>query len=198
MNLAYCKLAVCPCCGYEKEIIHLLSGNTIGAVQWSDTKYEAPKLPKASPVQKCPKCGMFYFYNADESRDGDTPSFEKGWLDFDDAVKAYRILWNDSNPGNNSTLLFVVVWAYNDIIRGGGEPLCEQTQTFTEIIAEVLKQEKLDLDIILKAELFREIGYFEDCINLLSEYKAKDSFLQGIVNLILENAKGKNKKVVKL
>ena len=48
------EIVKCPYCGTKKELINLVSGNTFGAVYWSDNKRIAPMLPQASPVQKCP------------------------------------------------------------------------------------------------------------------------------------------------
>ena len=47
----------CPFCGTKKELMTLVSGNTFGAVYWSDNKRIAPMLPTVSPVQKCSNCG---------------------------------------------------------------------------------------------------------------------------------------------
>lgn len=88
MNLAKCQLAVCPYCGEKKEIIRLLSGNTFGSVLWSDAKEVMPMCPSASPIQKCPRCGHFYFLEKVLLKEGDKYSEQKGWLDFEDALKA--------------------------------------------------------------------------------------------------------------
>lgn len=192
MNPAKCKLAICPHCGHKKEILQLISGNTFDAVQWSDAKLVAPMLPKASPVQKCPQCGKFYFLNEVESEEGTNYSLEEGWLDFDDAVKAYEELNDNSDPEKSELLLLIVVWAYNDIIRDGREPLCEQAHVFKNIVGNALKQNVFSCNLILRAELFREISSFDECISVLSTYKPDEEFLQQISNQILEKAKEKN------
>ena len=61
----------------KKEIIRLLSGNSIGATLWSDARYEAPMLPEISPVQKCPTCGHFFLLSKVECKKGNNVSFEK-------------------------------------------------------------------------------------------------------------------------
>ena len=196
MNPAKCKLAICPQCGHKKEIIQLLSGNTIDAVQWSDGKFVAPMLPEASPVQKCPECGKFYFLNEVEIEEGTDYSFEEGWLGFDDAVKAYKELNDGAQSKKKDLLLLIVVWAYNDIVRAGGEPLCEQTRSFKDIVEKALKQNDFDNNLILKAELFREISSFDECISLLSAYKPEKELLQQISNRILVKAKEKDNCVI--
>lgn len=52
---------ICPNCGKTKKLLSLVSGNTCGGRLWSDTKAEYPMLPQLSPIQKCPRCGRYYF-----------------------------------------------------------------------------------------------------------------------------------------
>ena len=52
----------CPHCGGRKYIESISSGNTLQARIWSDYKHEYPMLPHPSPIQRCPKCGKYYFY----------------------------------------------------------------------------------------------------------------------------------------
>lgn len=51
----------CPYCKAVKELLSLVSGNTIGGTHWSDTKKIYPMLPQNSYVQRCPECGKYYF-----------------------------------------------------------------------------------------------------------------------------------------
>ena len=51
----------CPYCKEVKELISLRSGNTFRGTHWSDTKKEYPMLPRTSEVQKCLRCGKYYF-----------------------------------------------------------------------------------------------------------------------------------------
>ena len=49
MNPANSLVVKCPHCGGKKELLQLISGNTLGAEQWSDAKQIAPMLPRVSP-----------------------------------------------------------------------------------------------------------------------------------------------------
>ena len=57
MQPGYARIVYCPYCGEKKELLSLMSGNTIGARYWSDLRMRAPMLPEVSPVQKCHHCG---------------------------------------------------------------------------------------------------------------------------------------------
>ena len=92
---AYCKIALCPRCGGEKEIVQIMSGNTYGAWLWSDSKQIASMLPQVSPIQKCPTCGHYYFFEKACTKEGNKYSDEEGWLSFDEAVEAFGELMTD-------------------------------------------------------------------------------------------------------
>lgn len=51
----------CPHCGGLSRLSSIVSGNTCGMVQWSDTKRYLPMLPSISAVQKCPACEKYFF-----------------------------------------------------------------------------------------------------------------------------------------
>ena len=64
MQPGYARIVYCPYCGEKKELLSLMSGNTIGARYWSDLRMRAPMLPEVSPVQKCHHCGKYYLQYA--------------------------------------------------------------------------------------------------------------------------------------
>lgn len=61
MQLGPTNLYKCPFCGKEKKLLSLISGNTFGAVVWSDTFRDYPMLPEPSRVQHCPECEKYFF-----------------------------------------------------------------------------------------------------------------------------------------
>lgn len=194
MNLAKCQLAVCPHCGTKKEIIRLISGNTIGAVLWSDSKNVAPMLPFASPLQKCPHCDHFYFMYDVIIEDGENYSMEEGWLNFKDAIKAKNELeLNTKEKMHDWTM--IMVWAYNDIIRRGEEPTHVQYEIFKNNVSSMLEANIFEDNVLLKAELYREIGKYEQCAEILENFSFKEKFLSDIANKILIKAKEKDNKV---
>jgi hypothetical protein len=189
-----CILASCPHCGEKKELLQLLSGNTFGAVLWSDAKQVAPMLPRVSDVQKCPACGHYFFLSEAKTEEGDDYSFETGKLSFDEAVEAFCEL-NGCSDDELENLSVVVAWAFNDIIREKRTPTPEQYAKFKDIISSTLEHPKFVGNELLKAELYREIGEFEKCLNILSEYTPEESFLAVIKEKIIEKAKERDSKV---
>ena len=54
-------LVACPLCDHPAMYFTLTSGNTIGAIHWTDGKLEAPMLPQPPAVARCPGCGECYW-----------------------------------------------------------------------------------------------------------------------------------------
>ena len=224
---AYCKLALCPRCGGEKEIVQIMSGNTYGAWLWSDSKQIAPMLPQVSPIQKCPTCGHYYFLKNVNKKEGDTYSDEEGWLSFDDAIEAFNELmtddrrhieewktwsWFDDDKDDENSeafktwlqnnkqkdlelLTIIIVWAFNDMIRNGEVPSQEQYEVFKTMVSSNLKQPILSNNELLKAELYREIGEFDECLVTLEKFNPEDEFLADIRKRIIDKAQEHDDKV---
>lgn len=71
-----CRLT-CPHCGGYKHIESIMSGNTFRGLVWSDSKKDYPMLPSTSPIQRCPKCGAYYFYEEGDPVDMNEDEFRK-------------------------------------------------------------------------------------------------------------------------
>lgn len=191
----------CPHCGGKKELLQLVSGNTCGAEQWSDAKQIAPMLPRVSPIQKCPECGHYYLMSRlspSDQCEGDSCSFETGWLSFDEAIEANKDIESPSNE-ELSTLAIITIWAFNDIVRHGKTPTDEQRTTFVEYVSKVLENHEMFANNkILLGELYREIGKFDECITVLSNFKSDNEYVESIVGSIIEHAKAQESKVFKI
>ena len=200
--IPYKSLVVkCPHCGGKKELLQLISGNTFGAEQWSDAKQIAPMLPQVSPVKKCTHCGHYYLLSRlpkNAMSTGDSFSFNQGWLNFSEALQAVAEIGPISDD-EFSTLGIATIWAYNDIIRNGGEPTEAQRKEFVSFVTKILENKTVfaDNDILL-GELNREIGNYDEAIAILSNYKADDEYVDRIVQTILDKANAKDSKVFKI
>ena len=189
----------CPFCGAKKELISLESGNTFGGKLWSDTKCEYPMLPEPSPIQKCPECGKFYFIDQATSSEGDDWSFEKGELSFEE-LKQAKCQFEDSfdinsKPGYKNLLYITMLYAYNDAFTRPDSSL-EASQDdilcFTEIADELLKSN--DIDLILKGELLRELGRFDESVEHLRVLQRDIPDMRWVIDPIIDHALQKDRK----
>lgn len=187
MNLAKCELAVCPHCGGKKKLLRLMSGNTFNAVQWSDAKIVAPMMPTVSPILKCPKCGHFYFTFEVDKEEGDDYTMECGWLSFEDVIKAKdELRWKEAYWENEMAI--VVMWAYNDIIRSGKKTSWKQDEIFRKTISSLLELSILEDNPLLRAEMYREIGEFDRCLEILENFDIKEEYPAFVAKQIAKRA----------
>lgn len=195
---ANCHVVKCPHCRGEKELFQLKSGNTFNTRQWSDGKQISPMLLRLSPVQKCPECGRYYLLSRlseEDSREGDSYSFETGWLSFEQALEASHDIVSPSED-EQYTLAIITIWAYNDIVRNGEEPSEAQRTMFVEYISKILSNQDMFADNqVLLGELYREIGNYDKCISILSSYVPDNDYVGLVVKSIIEKAKAQDDKV---
>ena len=55
------EILECPYCKTYYKSNSLLSGNTCGALYWTDGKWKAPMLPQYPDVTKCTTCYNFFW-----------------------------------------------------------------------------------------------------------------------------------------
>ena len=161
-----------PGCHSPVKVSTLASGNTFGAVFWTDGKCDAPMLPDHSRLRKHPTEGILFW--ADECEeigtipfDGDRQQAER-WKDVPyDEEPTEQDLFSALESGIADTddkiryLRIRLWWTGNDPIRES------ETGTLTEqhldnlsrlamLLAENDPEQRL-----MKAEVFRELGHFE-------------------------------------
>lgn len=205
MNPGKSKILICPHCGAEKEVMTLLSGNTFGGCQWSDTKKDYPMLPQVSHIQKCPKCGKYFFTGLCESREGPTYSFETGLLTYPELKEAYyQFEGAEIEDPYQMALFYEILYAYNDKYNRDG-CLLEASQADNDFIKQILGrliQLNTDqsgyIDPILKAEFLREKEDYKESYELLKDYDAGDPFLNAIASCIKERALEENPRVFRI
>lgn len=112
------QILTCPYCGEKKKIMSLMSGNTFDAVLWSDNKQIAPMLPEISLIQKCPKCGKYYFRTRQEVVYSDNQDWcsDSGLLTFPEMKEAFVQLseegFEDANEEKRARMM--LHHAFND------------------------------------------------------------------------------------
>lgn len=198
---ANARILTCPHCQGKKEVMQLLSGNTFGAELWSDSKEDAPMLPQVSYVQKCPHCGKYFLMSSQATREtGDDWSMELGELTYDEMKEALGIFHNSSAycmiPKTELSWRLTLLWVANDHYgRKGLELPEEDRELIWDNIRRLIPRVK---DTLLKAELKREIGLFDEAIQTLENHNFSSEWEQEIARGIITHAKDKDTKVFKL
>jgi len=183
------KVIECPKCQGLARVFTLLSGNTFGARRWTDGKMIAPMLPRPPAITKCGDCGH-YFWISDANVIGELPLWgdeakriPSNWktaervreLSESEYFEAIRIGVAESKE-QELHLRIWAWWAGNDLLRSQGQSSVDQTQAVPirspeatanlERLLELLDTSNTD-QRLMKAEVLRELGKFDDAIRLL-------------------------------
>lgn len=195
MNLGYAQILTCPHCMAKKEVLSLISGNTFGQVVWSDNKSIAPMLPRVSFIQECPSCGQFFLMSRQNGTVyGKDYSWDKGDLSYIQLKEAWKQLSMMSDLTDNERLssLIMQVWAFNDLYtrQGEREIPAEEHKYIVAVIEQLLALD--NVDDLLKAELLRETGRFDEAIDILESYPVSNEFLRGLQQKFIDSAAAHN------
>lgn len=90
------QVITCPHCGFLARQHTLVSGNTFGAILWSDGKQEAPMLPEFPAVTRCQGCKHFYWVDEAKVKDEIEP--------FGDKSKCVPKEWERAEPTQHLTI----------------------------------------------------------------------------------------------
>lgn len=200
-------LLKCPKCGEEKRMMSIISGNTFGAVQWSDAYCEAPMLPTLSEVQKCPKCNSYFLlsqakYRYDEAEDAQF-SGDTGRLTYMEMKEALCILEKDSlTIDDQINIRLEFLHRYNDAFREIKEsdeiysdnPSLERNDADRNLNLEQIKaligllNKDNNNQILLIAELYREAGDFEKCLETLNQFHTYSDYERSFVEKLQRKA----------
>lgn len=176
-------ILACPRCGMLVRRQTLLSGNTLGAIYWTDGKCEAPMLPDLPDLVRCRGCGGFYWL-AEAKVEGTLEpdlgpgSVPEAWLrapvvqhptvtDYLDALSSGVTI----DPQKERHLRLRLWWAINDLVRH--DAASEVPPEYREAAADNLRRlfDLLDEDEpeerVMKAEAARELGDFQEALRLL-------------------------------
>lgn len=182
----------CPHCRGLAKISIIVSGNTFGAVRWTDGKMEAPMLPDQTKLTKCNNCDKFYWledaaiigeYDWFNGEDAIPEEWKKAQavqdLDISALVEALDQALGDT-PDREKYLRTRLWWALNDLIRQRDHVdvfLHHKELFYNNLQAiDVLLQSSHDgADQLIRAEIAREAGDFDKCLELLSNISEKYS-----------------------
>ena len=179
----------CPHCGRLSRLSSIMSGNTCGMVQWSDTKRYAPMLPNISAVQKCPVCKKYFFFERSLIV-GSCKSFGNsswGHLSYASLKKALEQL--QPTGENEIKLRLMILHGYNDHYGGcPGTKYPSKAPTRERAHFEQNARRLIELmpdNEVFCAELYRELGEFEQALSILNNIAA-DGYKAQIVEQIKE------------
>ena len=181
----------CPHCKAHVVQEETVSGNTISATYWTDGKREAKMLPDHPLLAKCPVCsGLFW---VDEAVEVDT-----GF----DAAKGKQQVWAPSEkdllgflagpalPGDKEIYLRITAWrSANDVWRRipNATPAFSKNQEQNLKALSDMLDEKEPNQRILKAEIARELGNFDECLGLLSHpFDERYGYAVGFIKKLAE------------
>jgi len=183
------KIIECPKCKGLARVFTLISGNTLGARRWTDGKMIAPMLPMPPAITKCRHCGH-YFWVSDAKEVGELPLWRdksekipSQWesskhikeLSESEYLEAIRIKVA-KNREQELYLRICAWWAGNDPFRFKSQGVAGHPESVPSRSSEArMNLEKLLelLDVtdpeqrLMKAEVLRELGRFDDTICLL-------------------------------
>jgi len=179
------------CSGLIKEVT-MTSGNTFGAIFWTDGKREAPMLPEEPWLVKCPHCdGVVWIDELDEVAEIEpfdvNDEYENAWPYEEPTFQDYlaTIQMSEYERDKECYLRVRAWWAGNDTRRlpgNRGQALSGDEIDNLEMLYNKLEPSN-ENDRIMMAEIKRELGQFEAAEAMLNEPSESD--LLPAVSIIL-------------
>lgn len=185
-----------------------MTANTFGAKLYSDGKSIAPMFPDVPEITKCSICeGIFWLKNQKEIGERNLWDEESEWKDVKGAefltIYEYQSALDNKIYESKDDEIYLrqrIWWGFNDRVRFD-EPIFT-SETDEKLWLDNIKKllELLDIneleEKIMIAELYRNIGEFQKCIEIVTvlENTELDWIREALVSECLE----KNRSVVQL
>ena len=194
----------CPHCEQYAKKRTLISFNTFGAQLWSDAKRIAPMKPEFPSLVFCKKCDQFYWVKDTKKIaeiNNSTELKEKynnvEFIEFPTFHQYFKAL--ETIP--DEKFIRIRIWqSYNDYFRKGKEKdITQDMQNLnTENLYALIKllDESDQNELLMKAEILRNLGWFEESKQLLD--RILDSGLLEIKNKFLVEINKQNMQVFQL
>jgi len=174
----------CPQCDNFISVGSLMSGNTFGAKLYSDGKHVAPMMPEFPKITRCSKCKTIFWISKSKK------IVQRGFgiaeiledQKYQNAQTARSLSLNDYSTAlkkevytSDEEEIYIrkrLWWCFNDKVRdgkwlfiseGNSQRWSENTNRLMELLDATDDNEK-----IMLAELNRNLGYFEKCMDLLN------------------------------
>jgi hypothetical protein len=158
-------------------------------------------LPEISLIQKCPKCGKYYFRTRQEAvfSDDDDWGSDSGVLTFPEMKEAFMQLseegFVDANEERSARMM--LHHAFNDYYyrnNSDGKPVNDDDWSiFKENALWII--EHVITDGVLKAEYYREIGMMEEALSVLQNLTLTNEFVKKVAEEVAKRIKKNDRKV---
>jgi hypothetical protein len=181
----------CKHCGFVKERLDLYCYFAWNGGQWSDRRELAPTQAIPALVQYCPNCHRFYYIDAEGVYMTDVNHYN--WIEpveYEAILPSIREYDNfDWEPVIEYNQRCILLWAYND--KFYRNPSQEKPTEFDLRVAKwnLLNLTKFYEDPVMIAELLREAGMFDECLEVASEAEVSEeqnNILDKIIRLAQE------------
>jgi hypothetical protein len=194
----------CPHCGQYAKKRTIISGNTFGSQLWSDGKKISPMMADFPSLVLCKKCDQFFWVKEAKTVEevhGHRELEEKwGNVDYVEFPSFHQYFKALETITAERFIRLKIWWSYNDYFRNGhqSEITPEMQKLNTENLIALIKilDETDDNDLLMKAEIFRQLGWFDESKQLL--YRMNNNTLTGVKEKILVEISKQNDQVFKL
>lgn len=197
----------CPNCDNLIKNGSLMSGNTIGALIFSDGKRIAPMLPEFPDLTICKKCDHIFWL----SKLKEIGSFNWGqnfqeqnvddaeFLTIDEYFRALEL----GVPDNIEEEIFIrqrILWTFNDRVRDGEKLFNSENdnakwKSNIDRLITILDKDEIDNKIMI-AELNRALGNFDKCLTIIDGIEIPE--LDWLKEAFRKECNNKNQKVFQL
>lgn len=173
----------CPYCAKYIAESTILSGNTFGAVLWSDGKFDAPMMPSTPSLVACPFCQALVWLNELPEIDEHTVDRETAMQlhhaqHYEDPTLDQYMHFLDTNAldVNKERYVRIQIWWMNNDVRRTANPIWQlraDEQTNLERLASLFDATDMNQQI-MKAEAMRQLSRFEEADTLLASIHERE------------------------
>jgi hypothetical protein len=184
-------IIACPHCRTAARVFQLISGNTFGAITWTDGWMDAPMMPRVPRITRCTRCAEYFWVasapligSGGGSIEMEGQEHEDQWpnaphiepLDEDECFAALAAGLGE-HPDLELELRVLTWWRGNDAFREPeNQPGHNETERAVANMERVIVMtENGDEDLLLfRAEAQRHLGRFHDALSTLSGVGCSD------------------------
>lgn len=168
----------CPHCAKCFMEFSLMSGNTFGAILWSDGKLDAPMLPTTPLLVVCPFCQGLVWCNEVPEIEDPMASFELFLLtseakEYDEPTidqYAHFLATHTLDADKARYVCIQLWWMHNDVRRKADQRIPLRADEYTNLEQLIhLFDEKDTEQRLMKAEVLRQLSRFAEADALLKQ-----------------------------